>query len=368
MKILIDIGHPAHVHLFRHLVKEVGNRGHEVTVTVRDIPAAKQLLSLYNIEFQDIGGKRDSIFAKMVSQIVYDFRTWRIIRKKKIELGIGSSIVLPHMSVFTRMKSVVLDDDDDIVEPLFAKFAHPFATLLLSPEALSGKRRRKDTVYYPGYHELAYLYPGRFTPDRSVLEYAGLKETDTFFVMRFNAFKAHHDLGVRGISLDQKLRLIEKLKPLGPVFITTERDIEPELREYKLPVPPDKIHSLLYYATLFIGDSQTMTSEAAVLGTPALRMNSFAGKISYLEEEEKRYHLTYSFGPDDFNALTAQIDELLAMEELKEVWKRRRDIMLEERKDPNIFLLWIIENYPESIKILKKDPAYFIKSQNGQNG
>jgi len=32
----------------------------------------------------------------------------------------------------------------------------------------------------------------------------------------------------------------------------------------------------LYYANVYIGDSQTMATEASVLGTPAIRSNSFA--------------------------------------------------------------------------------------------
>jgi len=41
MKILIDIGHPAHVHLFRNLIKNLEHKGHFVLVTVKDIPSAK---------------------------------------------------------------------------------------------------------------------------------------------------------------------------------------------------------------------------------------------------------------------------------------------------------------------------------------
>lgn len=359
MKILVDIGHPAHVHLYRNLIRELKNRDIEVYVTVRDIDSAKKLLGLYGIDYLEIGSKNDSLFSKMISQIIYDFRVFNIIRRLGIEAGIGSSIVLPHMSLISGFTSIILDDDDDSAEPLFTAFAHPFATLLFSPDSLKGKRRRNNTVYYPGYHELAYLHPDVFKPDKSVLSLAGLKEGDPFFIMRFNAFKAHHDKGIRGISLSQKLELIRKLKPLGPVLITTERDIEPELKDYQLNIPPDKIHSLLSYATLFIGDSQTMTSEAAVLGTPALRMNSFAGKISYLEEEDKKYNLTFSFKPDQFSEMMQKIDELLSLPDLKAEWSKRRSVMLKDKIDITGFLVNIIEGFPSTIKELKSNPDYY---------
>ena len=79
------------------------------------------------------------------------------------------------------MKSIVLDDDDDEVQPLFAKFAHPFCDTLLSPEALKGKRRKKDTIYYSGYHELAYLHPNRFKPEKEILAKSGLKQNQKYF-------------------------------------------------------------------------------------------------------------------------------------------------------------------------------------------
>jgi predicted glycosyltransferase len=113
------------------------------------------------------------------------------------------------------------------------------------------------------------------------------------------------------------------------------------------------------FATLFIGDSQTMTSEAAVLGTPALRMNSFAGRISYLEEEERTYHLTYGYRPDQFDKMMSKIDELLAFQDLKKEWLCRRDYMLKEKTDITGFLLQIINEFPKSIERLKKLPDYY---------
>lgn len=176
--------------------------------------------------------------------------------------------------------------------------------------------------------------------------------------MRFNVFKAHHDIGIKGLSLEQKLKLVSMLKPLGKIFITTEREIETELSEYQMKISPEKAHSLLAYATLLIGDSQTMTSEAAVLGVPSLRCNSFARRISYLEEEEKKYGLTYSFLPEEFNKFKIKLTQLLEMSDLREEWQKRRNIMLKDKIDVTGFMVWFVENYPLSIEILKKNPDF----------
>lgn len=358
MRILIDIGHPGHVHLLRNFYFKLKEKDHKIIITVKDIKIAKQLLTNYNIEHICLGKKYDSIVLKIVSQLLFNFKLLLIILKENIFIGIGTSPTIAHVSKFSKMKSIILDDDDDEVQPLFTKFVHPFADTILSPEALIGNRQNKKTIFYQGYHELAYLHPKRFKADGDVLKKIGLKKNETFFIMRFNVFKAHHDVGINGLNIKQKMKLIKLLEPYGKIFITTEREIEPELKKYQLSVSPEKIHSLLYYATMFIGDSQTMTSEAAVLGTPAIRCNDFAGRISYLEEEEHKYNLTYGFKPYDCDKMIIKIKELLKMPNLKQEWQKRCKKMLSEKIDVTSFMVWLIENYPESVKIMKESPDY----------
>ena len=354
MNILIDIAHPAHVHLIRNTYFELSGRGHKVYVTVKDIPMAIKLLECYQIPYIYIGGIKDTLKGKALLQIKYNLTIWWLVIAKKINIGFGSSLTLTHISRITGMRSLFLDDDDDIVEPLIVKYAHPYADVVLSPECT--KRSTKKLVSYRGYHELAYLHPNRFKPDVSVLKEIGLKESDIYFVLRFNAFKAHHDKDVKGLSIENKRKLITYLEEKGKVFITTERDIDPEFEKYQLVLSPEKVHSLIFYATMLIGDSQTMTSEAAVLGTPAIRCNTFVGQISYLEEEEHKYGLTIGFQPDEFEDILLKIQELLSLPDLKETWQERRMKMLSDKIDVTAFYVWFIENYPESKKIMNETP------------
>ncbi|MDF1559936.1 MAG: DUF354 domain-containing protein [Bacteroidales bacterium] len=358
MRILIDIGHPAHVHLFRHFYNEMKQRGHDMSVTVKEIASARQLLDLYNIPFITLGFKSDSLLKKAFNQLIYDLRMLRLVQRSGTEIGIGSSLTIAHVSRMSRMKSVMLDDDDDAVEPLITSVGHPFTDLVVSPDSLQGRRKKKGTIFYPGYHELAYLHPRRFTPDASVPEEAGLPEGEPYFVLRFNAFKAHHDRGAKGLSDEQKLQLVTLLKSYGRVVITTEKETAPEFAGYRLSVSPEKIHSLLWYSTMYIGDSQTMASEAAVLGVPSLRCNSFAGLLSSLEEEEKRYGLTYAFTPDDFERLLEKVKELLAKPDLRAEWQSRRKAMLADKIDVTAFLVWLVEGYPESVRMIRNDNDY----------
>ena len=294
----------------------------------------------------------------MIKQLYYDARLLLFCLRHKIGLIIGFSVTATHISRLTRIKSFVFDDDDDEVQPLITKKVTPYSTELFSPDSLKGKRARKDTIFYPGFHELAYLYPKRFKPDLKVLDEAGIENGEPYFILRFNVFKAHNDKGIKGLSLEQKLKLISILANKGKIFITTEREIEPELEKYKLKIGTEKIHSLMSFATMFLGDSQTMTSEAAVLGIPSLRCNSFAGRISYLEEEEHKYGLTFAFLPNEFEQLIDKLNELIMMPNLNEEWQKRRKKLLNDKVDVTAFWVWFIENYPNS-KTMMEDSNNF---------
>ena len=71
------------------------------------------------------------------------------------------------------------------------------------------------------------------------------------------------------------------------------------------------MHDAIAFASVLVGDSQTMAAEAAFLGTPGLRISTFAGRISYLEELEHEYGLTRAFKPAQKNAILQALEELV---------------------------------------------------------
>ena len=339
MNILIDIGHPGHVHLLHGVAEEMKKREHKVFFSVRDIPIAKRLMEHYGMTpWIDLGEKRDSLWGKAKTVLHQDAQVLKFVRENHIDIGISSGLVLSHVSKLSHMKSYVFDDDDDIVEPLSVKFEHPLSDVVFTPDCI--QRKTKHAVYYAGTHELVYLHPNRFTPDPLVLKHAGLTE-ERFFIMRFVALKGHHDVGQQGLSLEQKKTLVNLLNAHGRVIITSERAIEPEFEQYRIPVPPEEIHSLMAYSSMFLGDSQTMTSEAAVLGVPALKCNTFAGRLSVPNMLENKYGLCYAYPPDQFDKMYHHIEQLLAREphELKNEWQTKRQRMLQEMIDPTEFFV-----------------------------
>ena len=347
MNILIDIGHPGHVHLLRNLANELKQRGHSLYFSVRDIPVAKQLMEHYGMSpWLDLGRKKDSLTGKAWTVIHQDVEILQFVRKHHIDLGLSSGLVLSHVSRTSRMKAFMFDDDDDNAEPLIVQYGHPLTDVVFTPNCI--RRATHHAVYYAGTHELAYLHPNRFSPNPAVLQHAGLQRDERFFIMRFVALKGHHDIGQQGLLLKQKQALVELLKPHGRVIITSERAVEPEFEPYRLPVPPEEIHSLMAYSSMFLGDSQTMTSEAAVLGVPALKCNTFAGRLSVPNMLEQKYGLCYAYQPSQFEEMYRHITQLLARdpEELKNEWQAKRQRMLNDMIDPTEFFV----NYIESIE------------------
>jgi predicted glycosyltransferase len=81
----------------------------------------------------------------------------------------------------------------------------------------------------------------------------------------------------------------------------------------------------LYYASLLISDSQTMSAESGVLGTPYIRYNDFVGMISYLNDLENTYNLGIGIKTKDKDLLFKTIEELLSNADLKSIWKKREE-------------------------------------------
>lgn len=342
-KILIDINHPAHVHLFKHVIADLHQQGYQVIVAAKEVDSIMHLLTVYHISYISTGKKRDGLLKKYFAEFLHLIQLIRLVRRENISYGIGVSMVLPLVSKLTRMKSIVLDDDDLVITPVFGKFVS-VANVILTPSSLAFEDRGPNRICHNSFHELAYLHPNRFVPDPAILDEIGVQLGEAFFILRFNAFKAHHDLGAQGLSMAQKLTLVALLKPYGKVFITTERAIDPLLQPYQMPIAAEKIHSLMYYATMFIGDSQTMISEAALLGTPSIKLNSFAGRLSIPNEIEERYGLCYSFQPVAFNVMVSMVTDLLRRTDLKAEWSQRRARMLADKIELTSFMVALLDN------------------------
>ena len=361
MNILIQLSHPAHFHLYKNVAKNLMNNGHQVFILIKTKDILEDLLKQSGIPYFNIlqEAHRKSKMGILWDMLVRDWRMLRFVRKYHIELLTGSTAEVAQVGWLTRKHRVNTGEDDMRIVPLFQKMAGPFIQTMLSPATCDNWELEPKTVHYEGFHKLAYLHPNQFTPDPKVVgKY--FSSDKPYFILRFAQLKAYHDItaNAHGINTEIAQRLIDILSPHGDVYITSERELEPQFEQYRLKINPLDIHHVLAFAKLYIGDSQSMAVEAAMLGTPSLRFNDFAGKIGVLEELEHKYELTCAIPSTDPKRLYDKVEELLAMPDLQDVFQRRRQRMLADKIDVTAFFTWFIENYPESRKIMRENPDY----------
>jgi predicted glycosyltransferase len=351
MRILIDINHPAHIHLFKHFAWNMEKKGHDLFFTTRKKEVTIDLLEKYKFKYKSFGNHKKSLFGKVLGFIIFD---WKLLKtslrfKPDLYLTMGG-MYAGQVSFLMRKPHIALDDTEH------ARFHHlmylPFTEVCLNPVCFH-KNFGKKQIFYKGYHELAYLHPNYFKPDESILEKLGIQKDEKYIFVRFVSWNASHDIGHEGFSPNDKIELVKQLSKYAKVFISSEGQLPAELEDYRLKTSPELIHHVLNFASLFIGEGSTMASEAACLGTPAIYINSL--EVGYCTEQEK-YGLVYNY-----RTSKGVLNKALELITEKELVKRSEDSlkkMLSEKIDVTAFLEWFVEEYPQSVKIMKKDPNY----------
>jgi predicted glycosyltransferase len=300
MKVLIDAVHPADVWTLGAVEDRLLAAGEETLWLSRpQKDSVVELIEARGRPHIPASTAGTSMLGLARELLVRDWRAFRAVRSFKPDVILTRSPAGVHAGRATR--TPVLYDTDD----------GPFANLIASPTATEksyGKQHRR----YQGYKELFYLHPSRFTPDPEIRDELGLSADETFHVLRLTAFTASHDVSEAGMSRAQIDRVIERMSTTGTVLISSEADLPEDLAHRRISAAPVRFHHVLAAAELVVGDSQTVCSEAGVIGTPSLRFNTWAGRHPYQVELEERWGLTRAFLLADEAAFFAELDRLLA--------------------------------------------------------
>lgn len=369
MNVLVQLVHPAHYYYYRDTIANLKRDGHKVVIAIVKKDMLEDILREDGVEYVDICPVSHKKWGKPGMALDMILRDWRMLRltlKHRIDLLTGSTIETAHIGWLLRKPNINIGEDDAAVVMKYIKNIKPFVGVRLTPDCCDNGPIEAKSVHFPSYFKTAYLRPRYFTADCARVQQYGIDVDKPNFIIRFSALNAFHDKGIKGISAEVATKLINILKPYGTIYITSERTLEPQFEQYRIKINPLDMHHVMAYASLYIGDSQTMAAEAGVLGTPFVRFNDFVGRIGYLRELEDKYELGYGIkasAPGSVDALCKRVEELVSMDSVarRALFQQRRQKMLAEKIDCTKFLTYFIENYPESVVETKKGGEEFWK-------
>ena len=316
MSVLIDIAHPAHVHFFRPVAQTLLAEGVEVHIVARDKDVTVRLLEAANLPFEVLPMGRPG-GGQLIAAVELLNRSWalrRRIRRHSVKVVLTRNPSGAIAAFGTRATSI-FDTDDGRGVGIHYWAARPFANIITSsvhdPED-HGRRHRR----YRALKAHMFLHPNRFTPDLDVRR-RYLSDAEQYCVARFSAHDASHDRRIEGITPEGRQAIVNRLEQFGPVVLSVEREgLQLERGQHEVtPIAPEDFHHLLATASLFVGDSQSVAAEAAILGVPALRLSGFTGTAFYLGVLEN-LRLMRNFRPGEEAALMAEIEAVVADPEL----------------------------------------------------
>lgn len=352
MRIVVDMNHPAHVHYFKNFIYEMRKRGHIILITASEKDITFKLLESYHLDFTNVGNYGKSAVTKLINIPIIDLKYYRLVKAFNPDVLIGfGSIRAAHASFLLKKPCINFEDTEHSTEQI--RLYMPFVKVVCTPSCFNRDLGKKQ-IRFRGYMELASLHPNHFSPNPEVLHGLGLTPKDTFIVVRFVSWQASHDFGQHGIH--DKIGLVKALEQHGRVFITSEGSLPKQLDQYKINIPPDKLHDLLYYATLYVGEGATTASECSMLGTHAIYVNTL--QLGYIFEEDERYGLVSDFSHRVCTDTTVLLEakKMLENKNLKKDGKLKMGQIIDENCDVTAFMIWFIENYPNSYLKMKKHP------------
>jgi predicted glycosyltransferase len=290
VRVWIDITAPAHVLVFRPLIRLLRERGAEVEVTAREYAQTVELLRLHGIEAELIGrhGGRSRL-AKLATMWtrLRALRRWARERRFDVALAHGSH----HLTMTARRLGIPSSTTFDYE---FATLQHHLgcrtATRVVVPEAIPSARllrygvRPPKLVQYPGLKEEYYL--ADFEPDPGVLEpFAPAPERVLVVVRTPPDVSLYHrksnplfpqvlhalgrDEGVQAIVLPRTPKQRDYVRSLGLPSVT-------------VPDGAVDAQSLIAFADVVVSAGGTMNREAAALGVPVY--TTFGGRLGGVDE------------------------------------------------------------------------------------
>ena len=341
MRVLIDVTHPAHVHFFRHAINRLQSAGDEVFITSREKDITQGLLDEFDMPHQPLGHARKGVTGKMIELVQRSREIHSVV--KQFRPHVATAIAGPFITWGCkpgRVPSVVFTDTE--YDPFSNRIIYPFATVVATPRPFK-RDLGSHQLSYNGYHELAYTHPDIFTPDPAYLAQEGLEPGEPFTILRLVSWQASHDIGASGVRDLRKV--VDALLPFGRLILTSEKPLPADLEHLQLRGARKNMLHLQGFARLFIGESTTMAAECAMMGVPAIVLNSL--RPGTTDEQHTRYGMIFPFYEPE-TAQTLGIEkaiEILSNPDAPAEFKAKRDKMLAELIPVTDYIIELLHRY-----------------------
>lgn len=330
MKYIFELNHPKHYYQFKYIMQMLKRDGHIVHVLARDKDVLLNVLQEEKVQYEVFGlhakNMRDKVLA--TPRLVLNY--YNIAKREKPDVIISkASLYGTLVARFIGAKAIIFPDSE--VVTLTNKVVVPLCSTVITP-ATFGLDFGKKHIRIRGFFEDCYLAPSVFQPKEDVVKQYGLKRPYALF--RFVGWYANHDVNNSGFTAEQQRAMLQVAEQKMHVYISSEKKLPEDLEKYKLPTPAAEIHSVLAHADLYVGDSQTMATEAALLGTPAIRSNSFVGPndMTNFIVLEKQYNLLRNIR--DYDGVIATIQDML-QNSCKQEWETKKEAYFQQVGNAN---------------------------------
>jgi predicted glycosyltransferase len=293
LRIWIDLANSPHVPLFRALIPDFKQRGHQIEVTARDYAQTVELATTAGLMPVVIGGHGGGKLAGKAGNLV-----GRAAALAKWARGRGFDLALSHNSYAQiaaasglRIKSVTLMDYEH--QPA-NHLAFRLASRVIVPRAFPEEALRRygasrgKVKRYEGTKEDVYL--ADFSPNPNFTETLrefGVRVDDVLIVVRPPANEALYHRFENELFSD----LVDRLCADSGVKVILLARTDEQRAEYESMSKPNLIlpqtaldgANLIAASDLVISAGGTMNREAAALGVPAATI--YAGEWAAIDEE-----------------------------------------------------------------------------------
>ena len=137
------------------------------------------------------------------------------------------------------------------------------------------------------------------------------------------------------------------MEKYGKVLISSEIPLKGRLERFRIKIPSHMMHDALYYASLYVGDGHKMAAESGILGTPSILVSTRWDRTGNFMDFVKKYRTVEAF-KEPRKALSRAVEIMKESKRYRKEWVKNANNLIEKKMDMTEFMIYFIEEYPES--------------------